>query len=66
MNQVVNKLIEQRFSFTGIGSAFGIVVLFLLVSFDIVVEPNTLVWVSFSILGGACGLGIDEFQHRYL
>jgi hypothetical protein len=58
-------LVKKRFSFTGIGSAVGIVTLFILYSAGIVVEPNFLIYGAFSVIGGALGLGVDEIQNRF-
>jgi len=62
--QLVSWLIKARFSFTGIGSATGVVTLFILASAGLVMTPNWLVWASFFVIGGGLGLAVDELQNR--
>lgn len=61
---LIKWLVKKRFSFTGIGSAIGIATLFILFSMGLVAQPNILIYVAFSVIGGAIGLLVDEIQNR--
>jgi len=62
--QLFKWLVKARYSFTGVGSAVGIMLLFVLYSMGIVIEPNSLVWASAFVIGGGVGLGVDEIQNK--
>ena len=63
-SKLFSYLIKARYSFTGIGSAVGILTLFVFYGMGVLPEPNVIVWASAFVVGGGVGLLVDEIQNR--